>query len=107
MLGRFTHMATNSTSSVYSAHAIGTIWELPPAQQAQFIADRSGSFCGIDYMHTKYFGWTVTIGHRSFSLPRSFTPSWIVLSLGGCLLLVFILRFLRRSFRSSRHDNAA
>ena len=97
-------MATNSTSSVYSVNAIGTIWELPPAQRAPFIADRSGSFYGIDFMHTKAFGWSVSIGHRSFFLPRSFSPSWIGFGLSGCLLIVCVLVFL---FRRSRHANAA
>ena len=89
-------MGTNATL-VYSVQAIGTIWELPPAQHAPFIADRSGSFCGIDYMHTKAFGWSVSIGHQRFFLPQSFTLSWI--GLGACLLFVCILLFLYRVFK--------
>ena len=64
-------LASRAQSNVYSANVIGTIWELPPEQRAPFIADHSGSFLGIDYMHTKAFGWTFIAGKRSYMPPHS------------------------------------
>ena len=80
-------------AQVYSVRPLGTIWELSPEERKPFMADHSGSVCGIQYMHTPVGGWIVIAGRRSFTVPRrlSVPSAVVVLSVGVLVGLTWMM----------------
>lgn len=91
-------LASIAQSNVYSLHVIGTIWELSPEQRAAFIADHSGSFLGVRYMHTKAFGWDFTIGGHTLWLRHISQAHRASIVVASSIIAACILYFLWKEF---------
>jgi len=93
-------LGSRAQSNAYTVRAIGTIWELPPGERAPFIADHSGSFQGVDYMHSKAFGWTIKAGRMSYTLPRSsHIPPSVLVAVSYLVVTGAMFFFWRQSTR--------